>query len=81
MFDLPERFSGDRIFLIMDGYAAIWEFSTITVFDPAQPRPLSLPIEFERRASQGSGGGRQLCADKISRGDFDRAFAQARRGP
>jgi hypothetical protein len=61
LFDLPEQSSGDRIFTVVDGHAAIWEpwikgaDNTVagnllmTVFDPAQPRPLVIPVDFERQ--------------------------------
>jgi hypothetical protein len=72
MFELPEQLSGGRVFMVLDGYAAIWEpwskdqFNTVpsnllmTVFDPAQPRPLELPVAFDL----------QLPRVRGSRGNF-----------
>jgi hypothetical protein len=113
LFDVPEQFSGDRVYMVLDGYAAIWESwaksenNTVpanlmmTVFDPAQARPLRLPVAFDMRLPKTPGiGGNFLLSRlwmaqseagfllgipgfngfwKISRGDLDRAFAQARR--
>jgi hypothetical protein len=68
MFDLPEQFTGNRVFTVVDGHATIWESwvkaqsNTVpanllmTVFDPAQPRPLALPFSFDMQRPKIHGG-------------------------
>ncbi len=55
LFDLPELSSGEGVNMVLDGYATILELGAMTVFDPAQPHPLALPVAFETRLPRNPG--------------------------
>jgi hypothetical protein len=86
LFDLPEQFTGDRVFTIVDGYAAIWEpwvkdqFTTVpanllmTVFDPAEPRPLSFPVAFDTTLPSNQGTRGNFLLSRLWMAQSDEGF-------
>lgn len=74
LFQMPAQFTGDRAFLILNGFAAMFETWVkgetertpatylFTVFDPVAPNPLYLPVNYDQQLPRSAPGSALLSS-------------------